>query len=43
MEVLIRWNLFIKGNILFNKFIKIVEEIGSIEKISDWVMNIVVK
>lgn len=39
IEALIRWNSPIKGNIPPNKFIKIAEETGCIEKISDWVMN----
>lgn len=43
MEALIRWNSPIKGNISPNKFIKIAEETGSIEKISDWVMNTAAK
>lgn len=43
MEALIRWNSPIKGTILPDKFIKIAEETGSIEKISDWVMNTAAK
>jgi FOG: EAL domain len=39
MEALIRWTSPIKGNISPVKFIKIAEETGCIEKISDWVMN----
>ncbi|URZ05360.1 GGDEF and EAL domain-containing protein [Clostridium felsineum] len=39
MEALIRWNSPVKGNIPPNKFIRIAEEIGCIEQISDWVMN----
>jgi len=39
MEALIRWNSPVKGNIPPNKFIKIAEETGCIERISDWVMN----
>lgn len=43
MEALIRWNSPIEGNIPPNKFIKIAEETGCIEKISDWVMNAAAK
>lgn len=39
VEALIRWNSPVKGNIRPDKFIKIAEEIGCIEKISDWVMK----
>jgi diguanylate cyclase (GGDEF)-like protein len=39
VEALIRWNSPIKGYIRPDKFIKIAEEIGCIDKISDWVMN----
>lgn len=39
VEALIRWNSPVKGNIRPDKFIKIAEEIGCIEQISDWVMN----
>lgn len=39
IEALIRWNSPVKGNIRPDKFIKIAEEIGCIEEISDWVMN----
>lgn len=39
MEALIRWNSPIKGNIPPSKFIKIAEEIGCIERISEFVMN----
>ncbi len=39
VEALIRWNSPIRGNIRPDKFIKIAEEIGCIEEISDWVIN----
>lgn len=39
VEALIRWNSPIKGNVRPDKFIKIAEEIGVIEEISDWVMK----
>lgn len=39
VEALIRWNSPVKGNIRPDKFIKIAEEIGCIEEISDWVMK----
>jgi diguanylate cyclase (GGDEF)-like protein len=39
VEALIRWNSSVKGNIRPDKFIKIAEEIGCIEEISDWVIN----
>lgn len=39
VEALIQWNSPVKGNIRPDKFIKIAEEIGCIEEISDWVMN----
>jgi len=39
VEALIRWNSPVKGNIRPDKFIKIAEEIGCVEEISDWVIN----
>lgn len=39
MEALIRWNSPTKGNIPPNKFIKIAEEIGFMDKIGEFVMN----
>ncbi|KHD37607.1 histidine kinase [Clostridium acetobutylicum] len=43
VEALIRWHSPIMGNIPPNKFIKIAEETGSIEKIGQWVMNTAAK
>lgn len=39
MEALLRWNSPVKGNIPPDKFIKIAEEVGYIDKISDFVME----